>query len=97
MCSNLPLYLNSIGLICDIAGAWLVAWEVVRQYNGKKAFFGYFSKPDNPKVHAPEVRESPEYKAYESLKYSRMKWGLGFLTFGFLLQILSNCIQIIFH
>lgn len=88
--------INSVGLIFDISGAWFVAWEVVRKYNGPKSFFGYFSRKDNPKVHAPEVRESPEYKAYESLKYSRMKWGLFFLTVGFLFQILSTWFQYLF-
>jgi len=31
-----PAIVTSLGLVSDIAGAWLVAWEIVRQYHGRK-------------------------------------------------------------
>ena len=83
---------NSIGLVLDIVGAWLVAWEVVRQYRGKRS-----QSSDTPVVGvvggfapAPEVTETPEYVAWEKRKYLLMKLGLLFLTLGFVLQIVSN-------
>jgi hypothetical protein len=36
ICLHLAPVVNSAGLVCDIAGAWFVGWEVVQQYQGKK-------------------------------------------------------------
>jgi hypothetical protein len=84
----LPKYINSIGLVFDIAGAWLVAWEVVRQYKGQQygtgtVVSGLFSTSP-PKTN--------EYKKWERNKYIKMKIGLCLLTIGFLFQIGSNWI-----
>ena len=77
--------INSIGPGFDILGAWFVAWEVVRQYQGKKYY---------PQITWNEVfagpKETDEYKKYEKKKYTRMWIGLSFLTLGFSLQITSN-------
>lgn len=90
-------WLNIFGLCCDIFGAFLVAWEVVKQFKGKK-----FNKVNVGAIRIGSkgddiVQETPEYKASEETKYCRMKAGLVFLTAGFLLQILANVFQIIFH
>ncbi|MDD5214059.1 MAG: hypothetical protein PHQ03_00785 [Methylococcales bacterium] len=86
-CSDIQLGLNTVGLLFDIAGAWIVAWEVVRQYRGEKA------KVKNARCDgSAEMEETDAYKEWEILKYSRMKLGLGFLTIGFLLQLLSHWI-----
>ena len=90
-----PALLNCIGLICDIAGAWLVAWEVVKQFKGKR-----FAPLPIQKINmdAEEqdglVTDFPEYTLFEKKKYTAMKWGLALLTFGFLLQITANIMQV---
>ncbi len=82
-----PKILNSVGLFMDIIGAWLIAWEVYRQFKGKK----YSKAPPLPPPRAAGVaRESDQYKRWGKKKYFRMAIGLGLLTIGFLLQIISN-------
>ena len=97
MSYNSILFLNSIGLIFDIIGAWLVASEVVQQFRGKKfedvRIGGFRIGSPGDEI----VKETPEYKLFDAAKYYRMKWGLAFLTLGFFLQILSNLFQIIFQ
>lgn len=88
---NPQAIINSLGLICDIVGAWLVAWEVVREYQGKRhevsAGFVFSDFAVGQKVN-----ETKEFADWERGKYLKMKIGLGFLTAGFLLQIASNWI-----
>lgn len=74
---------NSAGLIFDIAGAWFVAWEVVNQYRGIKVNVGWGATGE----------DSEEYKQWEKKKLTKMSLGLGFLTIGFMLQIVSNFIR----
>ena len=86
MLSHIDKIVNSTGLICDLIGAWFVAWEVVRQFGGSKyerqeLQFGSF-----------QPKESLDYRGWELNKYFRMKIGLTFLTIGFILQIISNWI-----
>jgi hypothetical protein len=69
--------LSTIGLVFDILGAWLVAWEVVRQFSGIRI----------ETVWAKLGDETPEYRDYEKSKFKMMWWGLGLLTIGFILQI----------
>lgn len=83
-----PIHINTIGLIFDIIGAWFVAWEVVRKFDGQKYEQSpYITDADKPPY------DSKEYKKWESSKYKRMRLGLIFLTIGFLLQISSNYIK----
>ena len=82
--------INSVGLLLDIVGAWLVALEVVHQYRGKK-----HQSSDAPVVGGVfaaggEVTETPDYSAWEARKYFWMKAGLVCLTLGFVLQIIST-------
>lgn len=92
ICANIQPMVNSVGLIFDIFGAFLVATEVVSQFNEKK----FKDTPTGPWTNAGETimgvraEETDEYKGWERRKYRRMKVGLGFLVLGFLLQILSN-------
>lgn len=88
MLSHIDKIINSAGLICDLIGAWLVAWEVVKQYHGSK--LSPRPGPQFPGV--SPVSENSKYRKYEKQKYFKMKIGLGFLTIGFILQILSNWI-----
>lgn len=83
---NIDKIVNSAGLICDLIGAWLVAWEVVKQFHGKKII------DDGVQCGASPATESNEYIEWEKTKYYRMKIGLIFLTTGFILQIISNWI-----
>lgn len=90
--ANLAPVLNSVGLLCDIVGAWLVANEVVREFRGRryKRSEGWTS---GSYAHGGEVKETGESLAHEMKTYSLMKWGLAFLTLGFTLQIASNWIR----
>ncbi|MBU0909386.1 MAG: hypothetical protein KKA54_09995 [Proteobacteria bacterium] len=76
--------INSIGLIFDIVGAILVASEVVNQYKGKQ----YKENPTWRNL--AEQSKSEEYVRHEKHNYHRMAWGLGFLIFGFLFQLLGQ-------
>lgn len=82
---NIPRVINSVGLAFDIVGAWLVAIEIVKKFKGEK-----YEK--NPSLFAADDPpfDSTEYKKWELLKLMYMKLGLGCLTVGFILQILSN-------
>lgn len=85
--------LNTIGLICDIFGAWFVAWEVVKQFQSKRYDVSEISfVPENmgPGKQDQRVTETQDYQGWERRKYRRMKLGLGLLTVGFLLQILAT-------
>ena len=82
--------LNTLGILCDIVGAWLVAWEVVRQYRGKRFQAG--GRPDDLFFGPHPVRETEAFEKWELQKLTRMKWGLAFLTVGFLLQIAATWI-----
>ncbi len=88
--------LTFLGLIFDIIGAWLVAWEVVRQYRGNR----YSPLPiQKINMDAEEqdglIKDHPLYTFYEMKKYRRMFCGLIFLTLGFILQIIPNFRQLL--
>ena len=83
MVVHTPAIVTSLGLVSDIAGAWLVAWEIVRQYHGRK----YQGAKSWETIST--VTETGAFQAYEMTKYRRMKWGLGFLTCGFVLQLIG--------
>ena len=86
-CTNMQAVFNSVGLFFDIIGAILVATEVVNQFKGNK----YRDNLTIDEMDKP-ARETKQYKIWERCKYQRMKWGLIFLVFGFILQIFSNWI-----
>ena len=90
--TNAQALVNSAGLLCDIVGAWLVAWEVVREYKGRRhnvstgvAFEGV--------VVGQNVHETKEFTYWERSKYHKMRFGLAFLTVDFGLQFVSNWIS----
>lgn len=85
LCIEASKLINVIGLSFDIIGAWLVAIEVVKRYNGEK-----YKETDAPAGVAPVLPETDEFKAYEKSRYLYMKIGLLFLTVGFILQALSD-------
>lgn len=90
-CSNLQAIINSIGIVFDIVGAWLVAWEVVNEFKGKKIDISHGVSMGTFVV-GQHAKETNEFKNWENKKYKIMKWGIGFLTVGFLLQFVSNWI-----
>jgi hypothetical protein len=81
-----------MGILFDIVGACLVAWEVVHQYKGKRHIvpmgytFGDYVRPQN-------VEETKEYQRWEKNKYSKMKCGLWCLIIGFSMQLVSNWVN----
>lgn len=83
-----PKDVNSLGLLFDIAGAWLVAIEVVNQFRGSK----YEIDSTWNGIGTPPF-DTNEYKQWESSKLKFMWAGLIFLTIGFSLQIASNYLK----
>ena len=82
---------NSVGLISDVLGAWLVGWEVVQQFKGKKLDMASVEADENG--YATRIPETKEYQDWECNKYMKMKIGLGFLTLGFALQFVATWIS----
>ena len=84
-----PKHINTIGLIFDMAGAVLVAIEVVNQFHGQK----YES---DPTLHGADKApwDSGKYKKWEASKYKYMRAGLACLLIGFMLQIISNYVSL---
>ena len=93
---NLILFVNSIGLILDIIGAWLIAYEVVNQYRGFKIQLNNIPSANVQSTLSPVAADHRDLKVYEHHKYQKMKWGLGLLTLGFIFQLSTNLYQIIF-
>lgn len=83
MTPTLPAIVTTAGLVCDIAGALLVANEVVRVFNGPATIdvgdAGCFN--GNTKLVT-----NPNFEAHEQKKRRYMKWGLVLLLVGFILQ-----------
>ena len=84
--------ITTIGLVCDIIGALLVANEVVRVFRGPTTIDiggsgsingGFIPKPN------------PAFEAHEIRKRRTMKVGLGFLVIGFVLQGVAAWWQIV--
>ena len=81
--------LNIIGLIFDMVGATFVAWEVARQFKGKK-FHDIGQAQCSNLTYSPETEE---FQKYTKAKEIKMKIGLALLIIGFSLQIASNLIS----
>ena len=79
-----PKIVNSIGLLFDIAGAWLVAWEVVKQFKQCQYNPQLFDDIGN------QLEKNPNFEKWEKNKFKKMRLGLALLTFGFLFQLASN-------
>lgn len=59
-----------------------MAWEVVDWFQGQA-----YEAPDNEYIgRKNNPKKTPEFKEYEAKRYRRMKWGIGLLSAGFLLQ-----------
>ncbi len=78
--------INSAGLCFDIVGACFVAWEVVRQFEGREFRGGV----DTRMGVTTSPRKTQEFSEWELNKYRKMKLGLILLIIGFLLQMASN-------
>ncbi|MBK1693696.1 hypothetical protein CKO09_02925 [Chromatium weissei] len=77
---------STFGLVLDIIGAWLVAYEVVNQYRGQQ-----FEKSQNTPTRRlypdPAGNKTKEYNEWEKSKLTMMSFGLVLLTLGFAVQI----------
>jgi hypothetical protein len=84
---NLQAIVTTAGLVCDIIGAWLIAFEVVRQYRGtqyKTRGTGYRGESTPEKTGA--------YITWEHRRSKFMWAGLIFLTIGFAGQSVATWI-----
>ncbi len=88
---HLGQLLTSVGVIADMVGAILVSTEVVRQFRGRK--YEEMQAIVLEPLAAGEVKETPEYKRWESLKYRNMRCGLGSLIGGFLFQLVGTWVR----
>jgi hypothetical protein len=91
---NTTQLLNIIGIAFDICGAYFVAYEVVRQFKGQQFRRGVGTSIGDGNVTTPAPKPTEEFKNWEARKKRNMAIGLGLLTFGFLLQILGNILQL---
>lgn len=75
--------ITTVGLLCDIVGAVLVAIEVVRVFRGPTTIdiggSGTVGGGFIPKA-------NPDFEKHEKEKHRIMWWGLGMLLLGFTLQ-----------
>ena len=74
--------ITTAGLLADILGAILVAFEIFKKYDGAAFNVG------EQKIGGPSVN-SEEYQLWEQDKFRTMTRGLIYLTIGFLLQIFA--------
>ena len=89
--NNISKIINSLGLIFDIVGAWLIAWEIYNKFLDKK-----YKGGDGGVICCglePGTYETEGYKNWEILRNKRMRFGLIILTLGFIFQILSNWLK----
>jgi len=93
---TLSKIIASIGLLLDIVGAWLVAWEVTNQFKGHRSSVsgGFINNKlgdirPNKSISGQTVHDTMSFVAWESLKLHRMKIGIYIITIGFALQIAS--------
>lgn len=76
-----PYIVSTTGLLFDILGAFLVAIEVVKQYEGEQfRNIGVLSDLNGKPL------KTPEFESWEFSKYKYMKIGLSCLSIGFILQ-----------
>ncbi len=83
-----PQLLNTIGLVFDIAGVWFLAYEVIKKFASSE--FERSLLPASKVLSPPSPKKS---EAFQCWQQRRGRIGLGFLTLGFGLQILSNWIR----
>jgi len=84
-----PTLFVIIGLGCDIVGAVLIVSSLlnfVKRGRGKD--MGQDTEWFEPN---PLVKDTP-YKS-QWIEQKRARWGLGFLAFGFFLQMVGNWLQ----
>lgn len=81
---------TTMGLILDILGAYFVAIEIVKKFDGPQTIdvghAGTFNGSFIPK-------SNPKYIAYEKSKHKWMKAGLFLLSCGFVMQIIGTWVN----
>lgn len=80
--------LSSAGLLLDIVGAILIAYEIWAPFRGTKYRDDItFDESNEP------VRETNEFASWNKRKYKLMVIGLGLLSIGFGLQLAANFVK----
>jgi hypothetical protein len=94
LCLNVVALMNMVGILLDIAGAYFVAYEVIRKFHGEKYEEGIGSGPiGGVPANDPPI-ETEAFRLFERRRFQRMKVGLVLLTIGFALQFLANALQL---
>lgn len=87
-----------LGLLFDITGAWLVAWNVVKRFHFDSGQLGKWNRYLGNKAYGDEIGAEIEhaaleaseaigqYMSYEERSRRPMALGLTLLTVGFILQ-----------
>lgn len=85
---------STVGLLFDVIGALMIAYEVFKKFDGDKfqPDAGIGLLPSGEMVSQSEVQPTPEYQKWEQRRVRMMKIGLAFLLVGFGLQIIGNWI-----
>jgi hypothetical protein len=91
--NSVPL-INIVGIVCDIVGAFFVAYEVVRQFHGAKYVGTATLNFSRSMSSSPPPKETAEYTLWDRRRSKNMKIGLTLLVFGFGLQVLANVMQL---
>ena len=91
----LPKILSTTGLILDIAGAWLVALDLIRTFRGprfehERPLDEIFLLGLSKTIDGGPPEETEEFRRWDDKTRRFRKRGLVVLTFGFFLQALSN-------
>lgn len=94
ICLNIVPLSNMLGISMDMVGAYFVAYEVVRKFQGEKYEASIGSSPIGSVPTNDPPTEAEPFRLFESRRFRNMKIGLFFLTFGFILQFLANAMQL---
>ena len=78
-------YISSVGLILDIVGVWLLAYEIVKPFKGRRDQLRVETLFDPAWGFAIKTA----FDLWEEVKGTYGMWGLFLLTLGFILQLIG--------
>lgn len=78
-------YVSSAGIILDIVGVWLLAYEIIRPFKGQRNQL-HVAAPFDP---AGGLVNKTSFDLWEEVKGTYGMQGLLLLTLGFILQLIG--------